>query len=130
MKDLAHKLTTASRPAEVARWIARARKYDRPPTIDDLVAYGEDMRAWYTAAMPKWRQGDFEWPLLRVAPNGLADWYSIRRGGANGIVVFVIALSWWKAKADQEQNATAAGEVASMIEDLTFALPAMHGAIA
>ncbi|KZV59710.1 hypothetical protein PENSPDRAFT_547486, partial [Peniophora sp. CONT] len=89
-----HKLTTDERPEWVHWWLARGRKYGRPPIITDFVEYGEDMRHWYTNAMPVWRVGAHDWPLRRVVPHdGL--WDVARKGGANGIFMIFIACSWW-----------------------------------
>ncbi|KZV60144.1 hypothetical protein PENSPDRAFT_538694, partial [Peniophora sp. CONT] len=90
-----HKLTIQDRPGEVRWWLARGRKFASPPTIEFLKGYGEEMRSWYTNAMPAWRDvGANHWPLLR-ANRGGDDWDQTRRGGANGLAIFIIALSWW-----------------------------------
>ena len=68
--------------------------------------------------MPTWRQVSFGWPLVRVKPDG-ENWDRIRKGGANGFVMLIIATSWWLKKAS---TASARAEVASVVEDLAFVL--------
>ena len=59
-----------------------------------------------------------EWPLGRAMPLG-ESWDTVRKGGANGIVMLLIAVSWWLAKAN---SAEMRGEAASIVEDLAFVL--------
>ncbi|VDB96081.1 unnamed protein product [Peniophora sp. CBMAI 1063] len=120
--DPNHKLTTDDRPDSVRWWLARGRKYGRPPIISDLVEYGEDMRLWYTHVMPEWRRGAQDWPLLRVVPND-ADWQTAYKGGANGMFIVLIACYWWISQA--KSNDKALRESLSVVEDVAWALGQM-----
>ncbi|KAA1479588.1 hypothetical protein DENSPDRAFT_743731, partial [Dentipellis sp. KUC8613] len=70
------------------------RLYEKPPTIDDVEEYGEQMRTWVANMMPEWRRTSFGWPLSREISEG-DSWDRFMRGGANGMIIMIIALSWW-----------------------------------
>jgi hypothetical protein len=83
------------RPEEVAWWIKRRRQLDITPKVK-LSEFGAEWRAWWTFIQPAWRECDASscWPLTRIAPSG-ADWTPLKHGGANGLFLVPMALSWW-----------------------------------
>ena len=57
---------------------------------------------------------------MRGADDG---WDSVLRGGANGMAILIMALSWWYKSAT---SATAMGEASSLCEDLVYVFTDMH----
>jgi hypothetical protein len=96
------------------------RDYNKPPIIQDrLEEFGAEMRQWLITIMPDWRGS--RWPMVRTKPEDIegAMWEVLRRGGRNGIMLYVIALSWWLTQAhdtSSERQAEAA------VEDLAWAV--------
>jgi hypothetical protein len=74
--------------------------------------------------MPSWRRTEKprDWPLNREMPAG-SSWSETRLGGANGLVIVLIAVSWWLVQA---KTSSQRGEVESVLEDLLFAFMAMN----
>lgn len=68
--------------------------------------------------MPVWRhRSDIgAWPLSRDVPDN-ENWKSIRRVGAQGLLLVVLGLFWWRsnAKKEREQN-----EYTSVLEDVAW----------
>ncbi|KAI0057688.1 hypothetical protein BV25DRAFT_1785420, partial [Artomyces pyxidatus] len=87
-----HKLSAVDQPPEMSHWIRRKRNYAKPPPIEDLSAFAEGFRAWWSGIQPEWRRG--EWPMKRdMRPS--ETWEATRKGGANGIIIVLIMLAWW-----------------------------------
>ncbi|KAI0054579.1 hypothetical protein BV25DRAFT_1790729, partial [Artomyces pyxidatus] len=86
------KLGNTGRPGEMSRWIKRHRDYTKPPEISSLSDYANAFRMWWSGLQPSWR-GD-RWPMKR-AVNAGERWEATLKGGANGIVIVLIMLSWW-----------------------------------
>lgn len=120
MQAKGHQLTTKGRPEQVGWWIGRGRKFERRPDIEDLEAYGEDVRKWWRYIQPLWRieESEGDWPLARHAPP-LEDWMSVAKGGPNGLLTFMMALGWWFEKLENEKEVA---ELASVIEDMRWVL--------
>lgn len=97
------------------------------PPIEDVEEYGEQMRAWWSSLQPKWRIAGAKdsWPLGRVVPGG-ENWDGVARGGANGLMVLIVALAWWFRALEDE---TSARELASMIEDVRWVLDEIRKAM-
>ncbi|KAI0055827.1 hypothetical protein BV25DRAFT_1788094, partial [Artomyces pyxidatus] len=87
-----HKLSTTDRPSEMAHWIRRKRDYAKPPPIEDVQEFADNFRRWWGGMQPEWRGR--QWPLKRDSIPG-ETWEATRKGGANGIVIVIIMLSWW-----------------------------------
>ncbi|VDC03944.1 unnamed protein product [Peniophora sp. CBMAI 1063] len=118
-----HKLTVYSRPPEVKWWLFRGRKFASPPTISNVKKYGTIMREWYTVMMPTWHHSEeTEWPLRRVMA-ARDSWENVKRGGANSLAIFIIALSWWFSQATKESEIA---DASSVCEDLVFVLSNMY----
>jgi hypothetical protein len=68
------------------------RKYGSPPHIDDLPLFASRFIDWWLLVQPESRGK--EWPPSRhVVPGEL--WERVTKGGLNGIVMVLIALTWW-----------------------------------
>lgn len=107
--------------------MGRGRDFKLEPPIDDIKEYAEQMRAWWSSLQPKWRieSAKESWPLGRVAPAS-ENWDGVVRGGANGLMVFIVALAWWFRALEDE---TSARELASMIEDVRWVLDKINSAM-
>jgi hypothetical protein len=93
------------------------RDYNKPPNIQDrLEEFGAEMRQWLIMIMPDWRGS--QWPMVRTKPED-ATWGVLRRGGRNGIMLYVIALSWWLTQA---HDASSERQAEAVVEDLAWAV--------
>lgn len=126
MQAPGHKLDTDNRPEQVGYWIKCGRPEKSPP-IKDVQRYGDEMRSWWTTLQPAWRRDHVrgKWPLSRVAPED-EDWDRLARGGANGLMMFVIALGWWVEKVNSYKSAN---ELVSVVEDVKWVLAEMKLAL-
>ncbi|KAF6750103.1 hypothetical protein DFP72DRAFT_852072 [Ephemerocybe angulata] len=91
------KLSTASRPEEVQKWIQvkRDKKHIFPSV--NSAAYGPRWMAWWRRLQPSWRLiGDNtnSIPTSRVLVDD-ADWSCLEKGGTAGLWTVVVSLSWW-----------------------------------
>ena len=71
------------------------RAYDKLPVVapDD---FSVRWRAWWISLQPLCRRStDVIWPLLRVIPEDVTDWDTVRKGGPGGIFLAVMGLAWW-----------------------------------
>ena len=111
----------------MAWWLGRGRGYERFPPIEDAEEFGMQTRRWWVTLQPAWRKskGEDEWPLARHAPLD-EDWGTLAKGGANGLMVFLVALGWWFNEIDGQQ---AARELASVVEDVRWVLDEIKGGI-
>lgn len=59
--------------------------------------------------------------MERTKPEDVKDamWGMLRRGGRNGVILYVIALSWWLTQADDTSSKRQAEAV---VEDLAWAV--------
>jgi hypothetical protein len=68
--------------------------------------FGTEWHAWWVAIQPAWRKPEGTndgWPLSRHVPKG-ADWTALEHGGANGLFLVLMALSWWGAEIPSQCN--------------------------
>jgi hypothetical protein len=96
------------------------RDYSKPPILEDrLEEFGAEMRQWLVSIMPDWR--GTRWPMARTKPKDIEDttWGVLRRGGRNGVILYVIALSWWLNQAD---DASSMRQAEAVVEDLAWAV--------
>ena len=96
------------------------RDYNKAPSIQDrLDNFGAEMRQWLITIMPDWRGSD--WPMERTKPKDVEDttWGVVRRGGRNGVMLYVIALSWWLTQAN---DASSKRQAEAVVEDLAWAV--------
>lgn len=118
-------MDTKGRPGAVSWWLARGRPLEKHETPLDLLSYGEGMRKWWTAHQPSCRiEGAVPWPLKQAVPNE-ETWQATRKGGKNGLLVFVIALFWWKLESQTQDDAKALADFYSVVDDVLFAFSAM-----
>lgn len=105
------KLSPVGRPFQISDWTSRRRKYNTPPPVEDqLSAYGSAWRTWWASMQPDWRGENTTWPLLRrvigsqdEASEG-SEWAPLLKGGENGMVLALLSLSWWLAKAKGKEK--------------------------
>lgn len=82
------------RPIELSKWVA-SRKWDSDPVVEDLLDYAQRWIAWWRAMQPACRKVEG-----RELPNELDDQMrkdvvSLKKAGANGLVVLLVGLKWW-----------------------------------
>jgi hypothetical protein len=98
----------------------RRRDYSKPPGIQDkLEEFGAEMRQWLITIMPDWRGS--QWPMVRTKPEDVEDtmWEKLRRGGRNGVILYVTALSWWLTQA---HDTSSKRQAEAVVKDLTWAV--------
>lgn len=98
----------------------RRRDYSKPPDIQNrLEEFGAEMRRWLITIMPDWRGN--QWPMLRAKPKNAENvmWGELQRGGRNGIMLYVISLSWWLTQA---HDASSERQAEAVVEDLAWAV--------
>lgn len=74
------------------------------------------MQQWLITIMPDWR-GD-QWPMLRTKPEDMT-WEVLGQGGRNGVMLYIIALSWWL---NQAQDTLLEQQAEAVVEDLAWAV--------
>ncbi|KAJ7138995.1 hypothetical protein C8R44DRAFT_545979, partial [Mycena epipterygia] len=118
--------------ATVGRWAALERAYgfktsnkamgaaDRPPVINaavkDWTKHGRPIQkapvlkveqfsagwwSWWSAMAPAWREKD---ATGRPVPGNEGTWGKLVHPGANGMLIVLLALRWWR---DKEETASA-----------------------
>ena len=93
------------------------RDHSKPPKIQDrLEDFGTEMQQWLITIMPDWR-GD-QWPMLRTKPEDMT-WEVLGQGGRNGVMLYIIALSWWL---NQAQDTLLEQQAEAVVEDLAWAV--------
>ena len=98
----------------------RRRDYTKPPDIHDkLEEFGAEMRQWLITIMPDWRGS--QWPMMRTKPEDAKDttWEALRRGGRNGVILYIIALSWWLSQA---RSPSSKRQAEAVVDDLAWAV--------
>lgn len=91
------KLTADGRPWQLSDWLARGRKYQCPPPIDKAPAYASAWRGWWSSIQPAWRTEGATWPMLKKDVEG-EKWVDVMKGGASGIFLAILSVSWWFAQ--------------------------------
>lgn len=95
------RLTAQGRPWQIKDWMSRHRRYDKPPPIDAVAAYGTSWKVWWAAQQPECRiDGESSWPLRREVDKTEAEWSGLFKGGENGLFMALLSASWWMAKAE------------------------------
>jgi hypothetical protein len=79
---------------QVGWWLQRARKFSNILTIESFVVYESQWLLWWKGLQPAWRrEGTAGLPAAVYDPSH--EWVCIRRSGPNGIVMVLIAFTWW-----------------------------------
>lgn len=118
-------MDTEGRPDAVSWWLARGRPLDKHKMPLDLPLYGAKIREWWKTHQPSYRlEGSPSWPLRQTAPED-GSWDSTRRGGKNGLLVFVMALYWWKLEAQSQNSEEAVSEFYSVVDDALYVFKSM-----
>jgi hypothetical protein len=116
-------LATKKRPQEISNWI-KSKKKDLVPSIKPG-PYGQQFMAWWRLLQPSWRID--EDLLVRSAPQG-ENWQGLRKGGAAGIYVVIMGLSWWIKSQLVERDPiawTAVDDVLWVIQQMMNSTPAL-----
>ncbi|KAH7904230.1 hypothetical protein BJ138DRAFT_964138, partial [Hygrophoropsis aurantiaca] len=92
--DHMSRLSTTSRPPEIAHWTRRHRVYEKPPVIEKASEFGSTLSAWWTHLQPSWRVPATGNTLSRTVPEG-ETWEELMKGGGNGYFTVILALCWW-----------------------------------
>ncbi|KAJ7429418.1 hypothetical protein B0H11DRAFT_1768087 [Mycena galericulata] len=87
-------LPTKGRPLAVGAWTKSGRQKNKPPAFV-LDKFVKDWGAWWTALGPDWREKDTEGRLLQ---RGHGPWGGLVHPGANGILMVLLGLAWWRDK--------------------------------
>lgn len=119
-------MSTSGRPSAVSWWLSRGRPTNKNEKIN-LHDFPQKMRTWWKAMQPACRivEGS-DWPLSRDVPDN-TDWSSMRKGGKNGLVLYVVALYWWQKEARAQDNEAIEEELHLLMEDLLFVLHNLDG---
>ncbi|KAE9409049.1 hypothetical protein BT96DRAFT_754965, partial [Gymnopus androsaceus JB14] len=83
-------LAAKGHPEEVGAWVKAGRDHSFIPNIDDLVAFGVKLVAWWETLVPEPPQ--VEGPL---SASQVERWKKIRVPGINGLYTVFICLRWW-----------------------------------
>ena len=63
------------------------------PVVNDPKEYGDHWNAWWWSMHPSWRDPESPFNILSVASAG--SWSHLLCGGPNGLLLVILALSWW-----------------------------------
>jgi hypothetical protein len=74
-------LPTAGRPAELAHWQKRGRKYSSPPVVTAILQFEDAFETW--------------WAELLQQSQAAKDGGVLQYGGTNGIISILLLLCWW-----------------------------------
>lgn len=85
-------MSTKYRPEEFVWWMQHRRRFDLIPKVK-ASEFSAEWLAWWRAIQPLWREGDI-WPMTHSVLND-ADWATLHHGGANGLFLVLMTLSWW-----------------------------------
>ncbi|KAG9221974.1 hypothetical protein PTI98_008939 [Pleurotus ostreatus] len=89
------RLPTQGRPLQLKDWMQRHRPYtSNAVLITDVVAFGSDVQKWWNTMQPAWRRGDGD-TLQGYVPPENGNWDELAKGGANGLLLLVLAMGWW-----------------------------------
>ena len=110
-----------NRPHECEFWMQHhQRDYNKPPDLQGrLEEFGAEMCQWLITTMPDWC--GTQWLMVRTKPEDVEDttWEVLKRGGRNGIMLYIIALSWWL---NQVHDRSSKRQVEAVVEDLAWAV--------
>ncbi|KAJ7666861.1 hypothetical protein DFH06DRAFT_984501, partial [Mycena polygramma] len=109
------------RPKEVGVWIRGARgiKMKSLPTVDNVVAYGDQWYSWWDELQPAWRQRGEDGRLITGGKYG-TEWGHLDCAGQNGNISIVAALYFWGAAAMHTEETRAVWNDA--VEDVCWML--------
>ena len=115
------RLTSKSRPQQVADWMQRHRQFNRQPPIDNVPSFGVVWKSWWKGMQPIWRSEGAEWPLVRRIDSS-EKWENLMKGGQNGFLIVLLTLSWWLAAALTEAQRN---DCVSALDDVEWVLVQM-----
>ncbi len=69
--------------------------------------------------MPSVRVGRKGWPPLKKVPNDPLEWDGLRKGSKQGLVLLLVGLSWWVAKAMKKKDKEM---VSAVLVDVLFVM--------
>ncbi|KAJ7846844.1 hypothetical protein B0H14DRAFT_2357400 [Mycena olivaceomarginata] len=91
------------RPAEVGQWIKYGRSMTRETQVEDQGMLKTKWWEWWTSLAPEWRDKDASGRLRIGETTG--EWGSLAHPGANGILMVLLPLVWWR-RAEGSERAT------------------------
>ncbi|KAI0735943.1 hypothetical protein C8Q76DRAFT_573844, partial [Earliella scabrosa] len=92
-------LAATHRPDAVGEWLRVLRRdLDKSPVIKDEVEYANQWWAWWGGLQPNWRSRDDRGrPIIDdSAACGENTWEGLRKPGANGVLMVLLSLCWWR----------------------------------
>lgn len=117
-----------SRPAEIQWWTKHRRTMASFPDLN-LAVFPLQVRNWWISVQPLWRTKDgSSWTLSRNIPRG-EDWTVTRRGGSNGLLLFVMAAFWWAKAAREDGNKSTSKDLALFLDDLAFVFESLRAVV-
>ncbi|KAH6886030.1 hypothetical protein BKA70DRAFT_1236758 [Coprinopsis sp. MPI-PUGE-AT-0042] len=113
-------MPTTMCPAEVGSWMKRHHKAGTPKDVD-ATAFGPRLLAWWHSLQPDERLQSSSSPASYKREGLEAGiWESLRKGGANGLVLIVISLGWWISAHGIDNDPPAS--LSEVLEDVTWVL--------
>ncbi|KAJ7469894.1 hypothetical protein B0H11DRAFT_1722909, partial [Mycena galericulata] len=90
-------LPTAGRPAAIHAWTKGGRRPNKPPPLA-VESFEKDWWAWWSGMAPAWRMKNAEGRPLQ---GGTGEWGSLKHPGANGLLMVMLGLAWWREKEEE-----------------------------
>ncbi len=101
----------------------RRAQAEQMPLPRNREKYGTLWETWWQSVQPTWRGK----ALAHTIPSS-GDWAPLLCGGANGLVLVILALAWWM-QADSESGNTDP-RITVAIDDVSWALVNLRAALA
>lgn len=100
------------RPTEISMWMKNHRRWTDIP-IKDVNVFSKAWWVWWTSLQPETRISD---DGTMAAPSVGMDWTNLRKPGKNGLLLIMLALSWWgSASGNDNCWKSAVAEVCAVI---------------
>lgn len=139
------------RPCEIGQWMKEHRKFGDNNKLESN--FGERLTAWWYDIGPEYRKGqrpasypeNEQWPPQSTEGREREEFACVRRSGTNGLLLVILALTWWGqsivnegasdglgagevALANHERWQHFLGDVLWMIQTVTYPLEPQHRA--
>jgi hypothetical protein len=82
------------RPVKLSKWVS-SRKWDSDPIVENLLDYANRWIAWWRAMQPACRKVEGRELPADLDDRMKMDMASLKKAGANGLVVLLVGLKWW-----------------------------------
>ena len=102
-----------NRPEKVDHWVHNRRNYNKVPVVLNASEFGATWRYWWLSVQPDW--GGSAWPLAHETKPG-QDWGIACHASSCAIFLFIIALGWWLAAAENAAQVTEAMDAVTELD--------------